>query len=135
MAVDKIEYGGVLYAFVVRSDTSTPDAVSFLTPDDYPLQLGLIERGAGYAFRPHIHRDMRYDVNTTQEVLYVERGRMRATIYTHDWEVIAQTELGAGDLLFSITGGHGFEVLDDVRLIEVKQGPYPGDHYAKRFQD
>ena len=78
---------------------------------------------------------MRYDVNTTQEVLYVERGRMQVTIYTHEWEVITRTEMAAGDVLFSVTGGHGFEVLEDVRLIEVKQGPYPGDSYAKRFQE
>jgi hypothetical protein len=134
MPIEKIEQQGTLYAFIVRRDTSKPDSVQFLTPDEFPLQLGLIERPSGYAFRPHIHRDMRYDVNTTQEVLYVERGRVRVTIYTPEWEVIRRTEMTAGDILFSVTGGHGFEVLEDVRLIEVKQGPYPGDHYAKRFQ-
>ena len=46
-----------------------------------------------------------------------------------------ETELGPGDFLLSLTGGHSFEVLEDVRLIEVKQGPYPGDAYAKRFRE
>lgn len=31
----------------------------------------------------------------------------------------------AGDLPAS--GGHGFEALDEVEMIEVKQGPYTGD--------
>ena len=135
MPIEKFEHQGALYGFIVRREASRPNEVQFLTPTDFPLQLGLIERPGGYAFRPHIHRDMRYDVNTTQEVLYVERGRMRVTFYTTEWEVIARTEMAAGDILFSVMGGHGFDVMEDVRLIEVKQGPYPGDHYAKRFQD
>lgn len=135
MRIEKVEHNGKLYAYFFRHDLTVGDGVKFLTPPDYPLQLGLIERKAGYAFRPHSHRDMPYEVNTTQEFLYVEKGRLRAKIYDADWNVIYETELKAGDMFFSVTGGHSFEVLEDVRLIEVKQGPYPGDQYAKRFKE
>lgn len=134
MSIERIEQSGILYAIVFRRDLKVGDGVKFLTPTDYPLQLGLIERKAGYAFRPHIHNDFRYEVNTTQEFLYVEAGRIRARIYDHDWNVVTETELGPGDFLLSVCGGHAFDVLEDVRLVEVKQGPYPGDSYAKRFQ-
>jgi mannose-6-phosphate isomerase-like protein (cupin superfamily) len=134
MSIERIEANGTLYAIVFRSSLSVGDGVRFLTPNDYPLQLGVIERKAGYGFRPHIHNDFRYEVNTTQEFLYVEEGRLRAKIYDHDWNVVAETEMGKGDFLLSVAGGHSFEVLEDVRLIEVKQGPYPGDSYAKRFK-
>ncbi len=30
-------------------------------------------------------------------------------------------------------GGHGFEVLEDVEMFEVKQGPYVGDSDKTRF--
>jgi len=133
--IERIERGGTLYALIFRHQLAVGDGVKFLTPDDYPLQVGLIERKQGYAFRPHIHNDLHYNVNTTQEFLYVERGSIRATIYSHDWEVVAKIELGAGDFMLSVAGGHSFEVLDDVRLVEVKQGPYPGDKYAKRFKE
>jgi mannose-6-phosphate isomerase-like protein (cupin superfamily) len=135
MSIERIEVNGLLYALVFRRNLSVGDGVRFLTPSDYPLQLGLIERKAGYAFRPHIHNDFRYEVNTTQEFLYIEQGRIRAKIYDHDWNVVAETELGPGDFLLSVAGGHSFDVLEDVRLIEVKQGPYPGDSYAKRFKE
>jgi hypothetical protein len=134
MNIERIEAGGTLYALVFRHQLSVGDGVKFLTPTDYPLQLGLIERKAGYSFRPHIHNDFRYEVNTTQEFLYVEHGRILARIFDLDWNVVAETEVGAGDFLLSVCGGHAFEVLEDVRLIEVKQGPYPGDSYAKRFK-
>jgi hypothetical protein len=33
-----------------------------------------------------------------------------------------------------IEGGHGFEVMEDVEMIEVKQGPYGGDQDKTRFK-
>jgi hypothetical protein len=134
MNIERIEADGILYAMIFRRELAVGDGVQFLTPNDYPLQLGLIERKAGYAFRPHIHNDFRYEVNTTQEFLYVERGRILARIFDNDWNVVTETEVRAGDFLLSVCGGHSFDVLEDVRLIEVKQGPYPGDSYAKRFK-
>ena len=134
-AIERVEKDGVVYALIFRRTLSVGDGVRFLTPTDYPLQLGLIERKSGYAFRPHIHNDLHYNVNTTQEFLYVEQGRIRAKIFSHAWEPVYEAELGPGDFLLSLTGGHSFDVLEDVRLIEVKQGPYPGDAYAKRFRE
>lgn len=131
--IEKIEQNGTLFAFIFRKELAVGDGVKFLTPSDYPLQLGVIERKKGYGFRPHIHVDMHYEVNTTQEFLYIEKGILKVTVYDHDWKVIHTAELRAGDFFFSVTGGHSFEVIEDVRLIEVKQGPYPGDQYAKRF--
>jgi len=41
--------------------------------------------------------------------------------------------LEAGDVILLATGGHGFEVLDEVEMIEVKQGPFAGDLDKTRF--
>ena len=41
--------------------------------------------------------------------------------------------LGPGDVILLISGGHGFEVLEDLNMIEVKQGPYVGDADKTRF--
>jgi mannose-6-phosphate isomerase-like protein (cupin superfamily) len=32
-----------------------------------------------------------------------------------------------------VKGGHGFEVLEELEMIEVKQGPYAGDQDKTRF--
>ena len=32
-----------------------------------------------------------------------------------------------------VKGGHGFEVLEEIEMIEVKQGPYAGDQDKTRF--
>ena len=42
--------------------------------------------------------------------------------------------LEAGDVALLIEGGHGFEVIEDVEMIEVKQGPYAGEQDKTRFK-
>jgi hypothetical protein len=41
--------------------------------------------------------------------------------------------LESGDVILLSNGGHGFEVLEEVEMIEVKQGPYCGDEDKTRF--
>ena len=42
--------------------------------------------------------------------------------------------LGPGDVIILMSGGHGFEVLEDLNMVEVKQGPYVGDADKTRFE-
>ena len=42
--------------------------------------------------------------------------------------------LGPGDVILLIRGGHGFEVLEELNMIEVKQGPYVGEQDKTRFK-
>jgi mannose-6-phosphate isomerase-like protein (cupin superfamily) len=41
--------------------------------------------------------------------------------------------LEAGDVILLIKGGHGFKVLEDLEMFEVKQGPYAGDEDKIKF--
>lgn len=36
-------------------------------------------------------------------------------------------------MILLASGGHGFEVLEDLEMIEVKQGPYTGEQDKTRF--
>ena len=36
-------------------------------------------------------------------------------------------------MILLATGGHGFEVLEEIEMVEVKQGPYAGDQDKTRF--
>ena len=47
-------------------------------------------------------------------------------VYSDDQRLVATRELGLGDILIAVRGGHGFRVLEDTVLLEIKQGPYPG---------
>jgi hypothetical protein len=47
--------------------------------------------------------------------------------YGKDQRYLESRELEAGDTIMLVSGGHGFEVLEEIAMIEVKQGPYSGD--------
>jgi mannose-6-phosphate isomerase-like protein (cupin superfamily) len=69
----------------------------------------------------------------TQETLFIKKGKMRVDFYNDDQTYLESRELGPGDVILLIRGGHGFEVLEDLEMIEVKQGPYAGDQDKVRF--
>lgn len=133
-SLEEVVYKGKTLAYVWRKKLRV-EGVKFLTPVDFPLQLGLMEHPKGKVIRTHRHRDLRYKVNTTQEFLYIERGKVAASIYNNDWKLVKKFVLGPGDFMLSVAGGHGFRVLTASRIIEIKQGPYPGDAKAKIFMD
>ncbi|MGF6606017.1 hypothetical protein [Paraburkholderia tuberum] len=54
-------------------------------------------------------------------------------LYTADRKFLMSRVLCAGDVILLASGGHGFEVIDDVSFIEVKQGPYVGEQEKVRF--
>ncbi len=110
------------------------EGVKFLTPNNYTLQLGLLEHPRGKEVRPHRHPNLKYNVNTTQEFIYVEKGSIQAIFFNNNWSVLKKIKLNKGDFMLCISGGHAFKMLAATRLIEVKQGPYPGDKKAKIFK-
>jgi hypothetical protein len=50
-----------------------------------------------------------------------------------DGEKIKTTILNMGDTILLISGGHGFDMLEDSKIIEVKQGPYGGMEQDKKL--
>lgn len=126
---------GKIIAHVFFSNISS-DGVKFLTPPEYTLQLGLIQHPKGKIIRNHIHRqDIKYNVDTTQEFLYIEKGKVKIKFFSDAWKPLESVILNKGDFVLFISGGHGLEVLQKCRIIEIKQGPYPGDKFCKIFQD
>jgi hypothetical protein len=61
------------------------------------------------------------------------KGRLRVDFYDEDQRYLESRVLGPGDVILLIQGGHGFEVLEEVEMIEVKQGPYVGEQDKTRF--
>lgn len=60
-------------------------------------------------------------------------GRCIVEIFTGAHDLIASSELRPGALVMLFAGGHGFRVLEDTVLLEIKQGPYPGVAEKERF--
>lgn len=70
----------------------------------------------------------------TQETLVLKRGKMRVDFFDDEQKYLSSRILEGGDVVLLICGGHGFEVLEEIEMIEVKQGPYAGDQDKVRFK-
>jgi len=123
--VERIEHDGEMIALIVRNEFSRP-GVSFFTPGELSQQLAFMRHPAGTTIAPHVHNPVRREVTQTQEMLYVKRGRLRVDFFDAAGQYVESRDLGPGDMILLIKGGHGFEVLDEIEMIEVKQGPYAG---------
>jgi mannose-6-phosphate isomerase-like protein (cupin superfamily) len=130
--IEAITSDGLVLAYVARGGVP-PETTTFLTPDDCNLQVGYVVYPAGGEIARHMHLPLERHVVGTAEVLLVERGRCQVDVYADNRQVVATRELRAGDILIAVAGGHGFRVLEDTVLLEVKQGPYLGEASKERF--
>jgi hypothetical protein len=131
-AIEPIWQGSTLIAYVVRAD-ATRSTTSFLTGDDASFQAGFVVYPAGGSVVPHVHLPIVRTVVGTAELLLVRKGRCIVDIYGPDRALVTSRELATGDLVLSLDGGHGFRMLEDTVLLEVKQGPYGGHAEKERF--
>ena len=130
--IENIVDGGQLLAIILTHDHDA-SGIQFFTPDDFSQQLAYMHHPAGKVIEPHVHNPVRREVHYTQEVLFIKRGKLRVDFYTEHQAYLSSRVLVGGDVLLLATGGHGFEVLEEIEMIEVKQGPYAGALDKTRF--
>jgi mannose-6-phosphate isomerase-like protein (cupin superfamily) len=105
-----------------------------LTPNDFSQQLAYMKHQAGKEIQPHVHNSISREVQYTQEVLFIKKGKIRIDFYDDQKAYFVSRILGSGDVVLLANGGHGFKVLEEVEMIEVKQGPYAGELDKTRFK-
>lgn len=130
--LERVEHGGDLLAVIIRAGFSEP-GIHFFTPGDFSQQLAYMRHPAGKVIDAHVHNPVPREVHYTHEVLFIRRGRIRVDFYDGQRNYLESTELAAGDVILLSGGGHGFEVLEEIEMVEVKQGPYAGDADKTRF--
>jgi mannose-6-phosphate isomerase-like protein (cupin superfamily) len=122
-----------LLAIVISHNFDKP-GIHFFTENDLSQQLAFMRHPVGKIIDPHVHNPVRREVHYTQEVLFIKRGKLRVDFYDENQVYLKSRVLEAGDVLLLATGGHGFEVLEEMEMFEVKQGPYAGDSDKTRFK-
>jgi len=125
--------GEVVLAIIVSAEFNKV-GVEFLTPNDYSQQLAFMRHPKGKLIEPHVHNSVKREVHFTKEVLFIRKGKLRVDFYLEDQTYIESRVLSSGDVILLASGGHGFEVLEEVEMFEVKQGPYTGEMDKTRFQ-
>jgi mannose-6-phosphate isomerase-like protein (cupin superfamily) len=130
--VEKIFHNEVLLAIIIRNGYHK-EGVSFFTPDEFSQQIAYMSHKRGKVIQPHIHNSVKREVHFTKEVLIIKKGRIRIDFYSNNQDYLSSRILLEGDVILLSEGGHGFKIIDDIEMIEVKQGPYAGDMDKTRF--
>lgn len=131
--VEVIKNGETILAIIIRASFRPSESIHFFTPNEFSQQLAYMAHPAGKVIQPHVHNPVAREVFYTQEVLIVKKGKLRVDLYDEKREYLESRILGAGDTILLAAGGHGFEILEDVEMLEIKQGPYAGDADKTRF--
>jgi len=131
--IEYLKHEEQLLAVIIRAGFRA-EGIVFFTPGEFSQQLGYMNRSKGYVIPPHVHNPVMREVMHTNEVLLIKSGRVRVDFYTEEKNYIESRTLSIGDVILLADGGHGFEMLENSEIIEVKQGPYSGDLDKTRFE-
>ena len=126
MAIHEIKDGDTVLARHVTAE-EWGEGLKFFSADADFIQVGIWGYDEGKELLAHAHNDVPRTFNITQETLYIRKGRIRASIYDKSLKLIDEREVGEGDIITLMYGGHGYTILEDgTQVLEVKNGPYVG---------
>jgi len=113
--------------------SSWKEGLSFFSKDNEFIQAGTWKYGKGKELLAHVHNEVERKINRTQEVLYVVKGKIQASIYDLKCNFVETISINAGDFLILLNCGHGYKILeDDTQVLEIKNGPYLGPEIDRK---
>ena len=122
--IEKVLHKKKLFALIVRDNFRKKKGINFFTDKFSPQQFGYMKHGKNYLIKPHKHNKRLTKILTTTEVIVLFKGILRVDFYDNKKEYLFSKKIFANDIIMLVNGGHGFKVLKDVEMLEVKQGPY-----------
>ena len=92
-----------------------------------------MKRPGNYVIPPHVHNAVQRGTFYTRGS-FIKSGKIRVDFYDDDQKYLESRILFTGDVVLLAYGGHGFEMLEESEILEVKQGPYAGERDKIRFE-
>ena len=130
--IETIKDLSVTLAIIIRNEFNQ-QGIHFVTSNEESQQLAYMHHPAGKIIAPHVHNAVPRDVHYTKEVLFIRKGKLRVDFYNEQQCYLESRILYSGDVILLSEGGHGFEVIEEVEMFEVKQGPFAGNQDKTRF--
>ena len=122
--IEKVIHKKKLFALIVRSKFRNKTGVNFFTENNATQQFGYMKHKKNYVIKPHKHNQRLTKILTTTEIIILFKGILRVDFYDNKKMYLFSKKIFGKDIIMLINGGHGFKVLKDVEMVEVKQGPY-----------
>ena len=122
--IEQVKNKKKLYALIVRSKYRKKKGVNFFTNKNATQQFGYMNHKKEHLILPHRHNKRQSKILLTTEVIIILKGMLRVDFYDNKEKYLFSKKLYSNDIIMLSSGGHGFKVLKDTQMIEVKQGPY-----------
>ena len=122
--IEKVIHKKKLFALIVRGKFRKKTGINFFTDNNATQQFGYMKHRKNYVIKPHKHNKRLTKILTTTEVIILFKGILRVDFYDNKKIYLFSKKIFGEDIIMLLNGGHGFKVLNDVEMLEVKQGPY-----------
>ena len=122
--IERIIHKKKLLALIVRGKYRNKKGITFFTPSESIQQFGYMKHKKAYIIKPHLHKKRLTKIFYTTEVILLLKGMLRVDFYSQFKKYLFSKILKEKDIIMLVHGGHGFKILKDVEMLEIKQGPY-----------
>ena len=122
--IEKVLHKNKLFALIIRKKYRKKDGINFFTSKETTQQLGYMKHKKNHIIKPHKHNKRLTKILKTTEVILLLKGTLRVDFYDNKKKYLFSKIINEKDIIMLVHGGHGFKVLKNVEMIEVKQGPY-----------
>ena len=113
-----------MLALIVRASYRRKKGITFFTQNESTQQFGYMKHKRDHIIKPHLHKKRLTKIYYTSEVILILKGILRVDFYNQFKKYLLSKTLKPSDIIMLVSGGHGFKILKDVEMLEIKQGPY-----------
>jgi hypothetical protein len=131
--ITRIYHKKKLFALIVNDQYKKKEGITFFSSNDLPQQFGYIKQKSKHVILPHKHKKRSTKIVITSEVLILLKGILRVDFYDLKQKYLFSKILKKGQIIFLFHGAHGFKIIKNVEMIEVKQGPFIKTMDKKKF--
>jgi hypothetical protein len=122
-----------LYALIIKETYQKKKGISFFTENNANQQIGFMSHPKNYFIKPHKHQKRETKIFITSEVIILQKGKLRVDFYDTRKKYLFSVVIKKNQIIMLVHGGHGFKVLEPVKMLEIKQGPYVSDKDKVKF--
>lgn len=124
--IQRIYYKKRLIGIRIGSGSLPKGSTPHTDPKEF-VGLLTLKYPKGAIFKAHTHKKAKRVSYRLQECFIIRNGKVRIDLYGPDKKFFKYLYLKEGEAFLAVSGGHGFHVLRDLEMIEVKNGPYKND--------
>tara|TARA_Y200000002_G_C22573599_1_gene617759 strand:+ start:262 stop:660 length:399 start_codon:yes stop_codon:yes gene_type:complete len=122
--IKHITYKSKILAIIIKGNYLNKKGINFFTDPKLNQQVAFMNHPKNHLIQPHTHKESIRKIKGTTEVLIILKGELKINFYNTKKKYIFSKIAKKNDIVILLSGGHGFEIQKNCKMIEVKQGPY-----------